>query len=52
LDFTDASGLRALLLASQRAAAHSDRLRIIRHTGQVARVMRLTGVGRRLALLD
>ncbi len=52
LDFTDAWGLRVMVLASQRAGRDSHRLRIIRGTGLVSRVMQITGVHRVLALAD
>ena len=50
--FIDSSGLRVLLLATQRSARGPDRLGIIRGTGQVSRVLAMTGIDESLKLLD
>ena len=50
--FIDSAGLRVLVLATQRSARDSDRLGIIRGTGQVSRILALTGIDSALKLLD
>ena len=51
VSFIDSSGLRVLLLATRRSASDSDRLGIIRGTGQVSRVLAMTGIDETLRLL-
>ena len=46
LEFIDSLGLQCLLRAARSSRANGDRLRVLRPTtGQVARVLELTGVG-------
>lgn len=52
VDFIGSTGLRVLLLATRRSALDSDRLGIVRGTGEVSRVLALTGVDEALKLLD
>ena len=44
LEFIDSTGLACLVKATRHSRADGDRLRIIGATGQVDRVLRLTGV--------
>jgi anti-sigma B factor antagonist len=51
LEFIDSLGLRCLLEAARGSRANGDRLRMLRPTGQVARILKLTGVGEVLPLI-
>lgn len=52
LEFIDSTGLRTLLIAERISAADSSRLVLRRPSGQVARVLALTGIGDELKFLD
>lgn len=52
LEFIDSTGLRTLLIAERISASDSSRLVLTRPSGQVARVLALTGIGDQLKFLD
>jgi anti-anti-sigma factor len=52
LHFIDSACLRFLLLAEQDSRQDSGRLRFLRGSGQVQRIMRLTGVDHMLSFMD
>lgn len=52
LSFMDSSGLRGILAARRKAEENGQRLSIIRGTGPVDDVIRLTGVDATLPLVD
>lgn len=52
LTFMDSSGLRALVMADRRVKSAGRNLVVVRPTGSVERVMRLTDVSERLELVD
>lgn len=51
LEFIDSTGLRALLAADERADDSGRRLVFVRGSSTVQRVLRFTGVDRRLEIL-
>lgn len=52
LDFIDSSGIRLLVIAQRRSDADSNRLDVLRGSGQVARVMALTGLDSMMRFAD
>ena len=52
LTFMDSSGLRALVIADDRVKEAGKKLVVVRPSGPVERVMRLTDVAERLELVD
>jgi anti-anti-sigma factor len=52
LTFMDSSGLRALVMADGRVKNAGGNLVVVRPSGSVERVMRLTDVAERLELVD
>jgi anti-anti-sigma factor len=48
LEFIDSQGLRTLLVAARRSALNSDRIRFTRGRGEVARLLRMTGIDQAL----
>jgi anti-sigma B factor antagonist len=52
LAFIDSTGLACLMKATKRSAEDGSRLRILRGSEQVMRVMRITGVDEVLPLID
>lgn len=52
LTFIDSSGLRALIMADQRVRAEGGRLIVVRGTNRVNEVLEMTGVARRIELVD
>jgi anti-anti-sigma factor len=52
LQFIDSSGIRVLLDASRRSSVGTDRIRLLRGTGQVERALALCGVRDRLPFVD
>lgn len=52
LGFIDSRGVRTLLIAARRSSADSDRLTVIPASGQVAKVLELTGLDRVLGLAE
>lgn len=52
LDFVDSSGLKTILVAARASARDSNRLGFLRGSGQVARVLELTGIDRAINWLD
>jgi anti-anti-sigma factor len=52
LRFIDSSGLRSILLATKRSREDSNRLGVLRGSGDVARLLKLTAIDHSLDLLD
>ncbi len=52
LEFIDSTGLRTLLIAERLSAADSGRLTMLRPSGQVARMLALTGIGDEMRFTD
>jgi anti-sigma B factor antagonist len=52
LDFIDASGLHCLIRAARRSREAGRSLRFVRGSGEVDRVVRLSGVGGSLPFID
>jgi anti-anti-sigma factor len=52
LTFIDSSGLRALIMADQRVRAEGGRFIVVRGPDQVNQVLEMTGVARRIELVD
>ncbi|HEX6602922.1 MAG TPA: STAS domain-containing protein [Solirubrobacterales bacterium] len=52
LTFIDSSGLRAVVMADQRARADGGRLILVRGPARVNEVLEVTGVARHLELVD
>lgn len=52
LEFIDSTGLRTLLIAERLSAADSGRLNMLRPSGQVARMLALTGIGDEMRFTD
>jgi anti-anti-sigma factor len=52
LTFIDSSGLRALLMADERVRADGGRIIVVRGPDRVNDVLEVTGVARRLDLVD
>jgi anti-sigma B factor antagonist len=52
LEFIDSIGLGCLLTATRRSRADGDRLRMLGATGDVDRVLKLTGLDQTLPLID
>ena len=52
LEFIDSTGLKAVLLAQRRSTEDSGRLRIVRGTSEVAKLLELTAIDQSLDLLD
>ena len=52
LDFMDSSGLRALVMADERARAAGRRLAIVPGPPQIRRVFEITQLAQRLDLID
>ena len=52
LRFIDSSGLRSILLATKRSRQDSNRLGVLRGSGEVARLLKLTAIDHSLDLLD
>jgi anti-anti-sigma factor len=52
LNFIDSTGLKTVLLAQHRSNQDSGRLRVVRGTGEVARLLELTAIDQSLELLD
>jgi anti-anti-sigma factor len=52
LTFIDSSGLRAVVMADQRVRADGGRLILVRGPARVNEVLEVTGVARRIELVD
>jgi anti-anti-sigma factor len=52
LTFIDSSGLRALIMADQRVRAEGGRFIVVRGPDRVDQVLEMTGVARRIELVD
>jgi anti-anti-sigma factor len=52
LTFIDSSGLRAVVMADQRVRADGGRLIVVRGPARVNEVLEVTGVARRIELVD
>ena len=52
LTFIDSSGLRALIMADERVRAEGGRIIVVRGPARVNEVLEVTGVARRLELVD
>jgi anti-anti-sigma factor len=52
LTFIDSSGLRALIMADQRVRAAGGRLVVVRGSGRVNEVLEMTGIAKRIELVD
>jgi anti-anti-sigma factor len=52
LKFIDSTGLKSVLLAQRRSNLDSNRLRVVRGTSEVARLLKLTAIDQSLDLLD
>ena len=52
LRFIDSSGLRSILLATKRSRQDSNRLGVLRGTGDVARLLELRAIDQSIDLLD
>jgi anti-anti-sigma factor len=52
IEFMDSTGLRVLLSTHQRARERGKRFGLVRGAEQVERVLRLTGVGELLTVVD
>jgi anti-anti-sigma factor len=52
LTFIDSSGLRALIIADQRARAEGDRFIVVRGPDRVNDVLEITGVAKQIELVD
>src|ERR1044072_5150967 len=52
LRFIDSSGLRSILLATKRSRQDSNRLGVLRGTGDVAGLLELTAINQSIDLLD
>jgi anti-anti-sigma factor len=52
LQFMDCSGAHLVLAADRRAALAGCRLLVVRGPAQVSRLLRLTGLDRRLTVID
>ena len=52
VEFIDSTGLRTILVAVRRSHQDSNRLGILRGTGEVARLLELTGIDLAVNLLD
>ena len=52
LTFIDSSGLRALIMADERVRADGGRIIVVRGPDRVNDVLEVTGVARRLELVD
>ena len=52
LDFIDSTGLQAVLTAVRRSQRDSNRLGLLRGTGEVARLLELTGIDLSVNVLD
>ena len=52
LEFIDSTGLRVLLWAEQQSRAHEHRIVFRRSGGQVARVLKLSGIDGELSFTD
>jgi anti-anti-sigma factor len=51
VDFIDSAGLKTLVIAARRSQAHSNRFAVAPGAGQVAKMLRLTGIGEILTLI-
>jgi anti-anti-sigma factor len=52
LTFIDSSGLRALIMADEQVRAEGGRFVVVRGTERVNEVLEMTGVARRIHLVD
>ena len=52
LTFIDSSGLRTLIMADQRVRANGGRLIVVRGSERVNEVLQMTGVARRIELVN
>jgi anti-sigma B factor antagonist len=52
LTFIDSSGLRTLIMADQRVRANGGRLIVVRGSERVNEVLEMTGVARRIELVN
>jgi anti-anti-sigma factor len=52
LTFIDSSGLRALIMADRRVRAAGGRFIVVRGTDRVNEVLEVSGVARRIELVD
>jgi anti-anti-sigma factor len=52
LTFIDSSGLRALIMADEQVRAEGGRFVVVRGTERVNEVLEMTGVARRIQLVD